>query len=382
MTVRNLTVDTAVPYLIERNLVSAAAIVEGDLEVIDAGRRNQNLKIVRRRGPSYLIKQPGEGERATEATIRCEASFYNHCQLDPNASDVRSLLPCLHGWDEERSLLVLELVDGRPLWTHYAATSASEFPSDSAAPLGEALGTFHRVFRERSSLSDEWAGLPMAPPWILFVHRPTPEIFARLSPANLQVLKLLQKNRPLAASLDSLRTEWTADTLIHNDIKGDNVLVTTRDDEGVRVRIVDWELMQIGDAAWDVGSIFRDFLDYWLLSVPLSGDMTPEQMLEGAQFPLAKLHPAARAFWQAYGASVRMDAETAGPFLLRSLRFAAARMAQGAYELSSSVHYPSNYAVAMLQLAANILADAREASLHLFGIPAPWRKPGHASCDG
>jgi Ser/Thr protein kinase RdoA (MazF antagonist) len=381
MTVRNLTVDTVVPYLVERNLVSVAAIVEGDLEVIDAGRRNQNLKIVRRRGPSYLIKQPGEGERATEATIRCEASFYNHCQLDPAAADVRGLLPRLHGWDEGRNLLVLELVDGRPLWTHYEATSAPEFSSDSAAPLGDALGTFHRVFREGSSLSDEWAGLPTAPPWILFVHRPTPEIFARLSPANLQVLKLLQKNRPMAARLERLDTEWTADTLIHNDIKGDNVLVTTHADGGVRVRIVDWELIQIGDAAWDVGTVFRDFLDYWLLSVPLSGDLTPEQMLKGAHLPLGKLHPAARAFWRAYRASARMDADAAGPFLLRSLRFAAARMAQGAYELSSAVHYPSNYAVAMLQLAANILADPRDASLHLFGIPAPWRKPGNASCD-
>src|SRR5215475_14531610 len=131
MTRANLTVDTAVPYLVDQGLISVAAIVDGDLEVVDAGRRNQNLKIVRRRGPSYLIKQPGEGERATEATIRCEASFYNHCQLAPEVSDVRDLLPRLHGWDEERSLLVLELLDGHPLWTHYAATSAPEFSSDS-----------------------------------------------------------------------------------------------------------------------------------------------------------------------------------------------------------------------------------------------------------
>jgi hypothetical protein len=78
MTVRNLTVDTVTPYLIERNLVGLDAIVEGDLEIIDVGRRNQSLKIVRRRGPSYVIKQPGEGELATGATIRCEAWFYTH----------------------------------------------------------------------------------------------------------------------------------------------------------------------------------------------------------------------------------------------------------------------------------------------------------------
>jgi hypothetical protein len=67
-----------------------------------------------------------------------------------------------------------------------------------------------------------------------------------------------------------------------------------------------------------------------------------------------------------------------GPFLLGTLRFAAARMAQGAYELSSNALEPSNLAVAMLQIAANIFDDTCNASLHLFGIPAPWRKPGHA----
>jgi Ser/Thr protein kinase RdoA (MazF antagonist) len=379
--IQNLTVDTVVPYLLERNLVSVAAIVEGDLEVIDAGRRNHNLKIVRRDGPSYLIKQPGEGEHSTDMTIRCEAAFYNHCKRDPIAAEVGEVLPNLYCWDEERNLLVLELVDGRPLWTHYAATSPPEFSCDSAAPLGDALGTFHRAFRERLSLSDEWAGLPTAPPWILFAHRPTPEIFARLSPANLQVLKLLQKNRTMTASLETLCNEWTPDALIHNDIKGDNVLVTTHTDGHVSVRIVDWELIQIGDAAWDVGTVFRDFLDYWLLSVPLSGDLSPEQMLEGAHVPLAKIHPATRAFWQAYRRAAWIDPDTAGPFLLRALRFAAARMAQGAYELSSTVPQPSNYAVAMLQLAANILADPRDASVHLFGIPAPWRKAKDGSCD-
>jgi len=380
--VHNLTVDTVVPYLLERNLVSVAAIVEGDLEIIDAGRRNHNLKIVRRHGPSYLIKQPGEGEHSTDTTIRCEAAFYNHCKRAPIAAEVGEVLPNLYCWDEERNLLVLELVDGRPLWTHYAATSPPEFSCNAAAPLGDALGIFHRAFRERSSLSDDWAGLPMAPPWILFAHRPTPEMLARLSPANLQVLKLLQKNHTMAASLETLRNEWTPDTLIHNDIKGDNLLVTLRTDERVSVRIIDWELIQIGDAAWDVGTVFRDFLDYWLLSVPLSSDLSPEQMLEGAHVPLAKIHPATRAFWQAYRASASLAPAIAGSFLLRSLRFAAARMAQGAYELSASMHQASNYAVAVLQLAVNILEDPQDASLHLFGIPAPWKKSQYGRPDG
>src|SRR5262245_29779541 len=208
MTLPNLTVDTILPYLIEKNLVSPAAIVEGDFAAIDAGRRNQSLKIVLRRGRSYLIKQPGEGENYTDVTVRREAWFYNHCQLEPYAAELQNVLPALYGWDEQRCLLVLELIDGRPLWAHYAATPAPEFPSDAAGPLGEALGTVHRVFRQSLDRPELQAnGLHCAAPWIVHAHRPTPETFSRMSPANLQLLKWLQKNDALMAGLEDLRTQ-------------------------------------------------------------------------------------------------------------------------------------------------------------------------------
>jgi hypothetical protein len=282
-------------------------------------------------------------------------------------------LPRFCGWDEERGLLVLELVEGRPLWGHYAATVAPDFPTDSAAPLGEALGAVHHFFRRAVDAPDWISALHDAPPWVLSAHRPTPEIFSRLSPANLQLLSLLQKENALVSGLDDLRRDWTPDTLIHNDLKGDNVLVASDGEDGASVRIVDWELVQIGDPAWDVGAVFRDFLDYWLLSVPLSGDLSAEQMLDGARIPLAKLHPAARAFWSGYCAAADVDRDSAGPFLVHSLRFAAARLAQGAYDLSSGTANPSNLAIVLLQLAANIMVNPEEASLTLFGIPIPWR---------
>jgi Phosphotransferase enzyme family len=370
---KNLTVDTVVPYLLERDLVSAADIVEGDLEVVDVSRRNENLKVIRKRGMSYVLKQAGTGEPATDTTIRCEASLYGYLQVARSAARLRTFLPRYCGWDEDRCLLVLELVEGRPLWRHYGATVAPDFPADSAAPLGEALGIVHHFFRQAAHAPDWMSVLHAAPPWILSAHRPTPEVFSRLSPANLQLLSLLQKESVLVSGLDGLQRDWAPDTLIHNDLKGDNVLVASDGEDRASIRIIDWELVQIGDAAWDVGAVLRDFLDYWLLSVPLSGDLTAEQMLDDAKIPLAKLHPAARAFWTGYCSAAHMGRGSHGAFLLRSLRFAAGRLAQGAYELSSGTANPSNFAIALLQLAANIMANPEEASLTLFGIPVPWR---------
>jgi Ser/Thr protein kinase RdoA (MazF antagonist) len=374
----NLTVDTVVPYLIEEGLLSVAAIVSSDVEVIDASRRNQNLKIVRRSGPSHLLKQAGAGEATTRMTVDSEAAFYNLCQIDPDLADARAIIPKLHHWDEDRRVLLTELIDGKTFWAHYAAASTG--PSESAAALGTAIGTIHRAFRRPSRQSLPWlAGLPTYPPWILLAHRPTPDMFARLSPANLQILRLIQMDKTLVTALDGLRRDWTADTIIHNDLKGDNLIVTTTAASDVGVHIVDWELLTVGDAAWDVGSVLHDFLCYWLQSVPLSGDLTPEEMLQGAQIPLAELHPALRALWNAYRTAAEIEAGGLGSFLLRSVRLSAARMVQGAYELSLSAQNPTNVAYGMLQLALNILADPRDASLHLFGLAVPWRKPAYGA---
>lgn len=376
MTRPALTVDTATSYLVDRGLVGADAIVARDLEIVDVSRRNQNLKVVRRRGASYLLKQAGEGEPASRATIAREAWFYTFCQSEPAAAPLRRHLPALHGWDAERGLLVLELVDGRPLWSPQAARPDREFSAGTATALGDALGTFHRVFRDAVARGPAWAAeLAAAPPWILFAHRPPPEMLTRLSPAGMRVLALVQANASLAAGLDALRDAWTPDTLIHNDVKGDNVLVAAGADADARVRIIDWELVQIGDAAWDVGAVLRDLLNTWLLAVPLSGDLSPEEMLAGARMPLAGVHPAARAFWAAYRAAAGVPADLAGPFLLRALRSAAARLAQGAYEMATGAPEVPNIAIAMLQMAANVLDDPRGASLQLFGLPVPWQRP-------
>jgi aminoglycoside phosphotransferase (APT) family kinase protein len=375
MTSVNLTVDTATPYLLANGLVDVAAIVGGDLEIRDIGRRNQSLKVVRRGGEGYLIKQAGEGEWATRATLRREASFYSQVCGDEAAAALRAHLPAFRGWDEARCLMTLELIDGRTLWDYYAAAGDEAFPADAAAPLGEALGALHRLFRDPSA--DAAAGSEGAMPWILAAHRPAPEVFARLSPANLRLLILIQQDVALAGGLEALRRAWRPDTMVHNDLKGDNILVKSFDG-GTRVCLIDWELIQRGDAAWDVGAIFRDFLTYWLLAVPLSADLAPEAMLNQALLPMAALRPAVRAFWRAYLGAAGIGGGAAGATLLRSVEFAAARMAQAAYELSLGQADLSNLALAMLQLAANILTDPREASLHLLGIPIPWYGPVHA----
>jgi aminoglycoside phosphotransferase (APT) family kinase protein len=58
----------------------------------------------------------------------------------------------------------------------------------------------------------------------------------------------------LVAGLRTARALWRSLALVHGDLKHDNVLVEPTPD-GLRVRVLDWEMARIGDPAWDLAGL-------------------------------------------------------------------------------------------------------------------------------
>lgn len=374
-----LSVDDAVPFLLDRGLVTRGDIIRGDLEVVDISRRNRNLRVVRRHATGYLLKQPDPDAPSACGTLMAEALFYRFCQEEPRAEAVRAFLPRLVDFVDDRSLPVLELLDGaQPLQRHYASLGAGEFPADIGALLGRSLATFHRVFQDPGLREDERLRVfPHEQPWVLNVHKPVPEMLMQLSGANWQMLGILQQTEIIGRCLEELRRDWRVETLIHSDLKADNLLLVTEDDSE-RLYIVDWELVQHGDPAWDVGSLLHDMLVFWVQSMPLSARASPAEMMAEAQFPLSKIVPAFRALWSTYRRETGLAGRESAIFLSRAVRSSAARMVQSVYETCNQAAALSNHVVMMLHVIANIFADPAAAALSVFGIAPTWILP-HAS---
>ena len=95
------------------------------------------------------------------------------------------------------------------------------------------------------------------------------------------------------AALDELRGEWRQDALIHGDMKWDNCVMPRHDDparaaEGLK--IVDWELADIGDGCWDVGAVFQAYLAHWILTMRIPAEqVSPDHLLDYAEFPLDRM---------------------------------------------------------------------------------------------
>jgi aminoglycoside phosphotransferase (APT) family kinase protein len=313
----------AVSYLLQHKLLSPAHVVAGDVKVVDVSRRHHNYKVTTAEGPGYVMKQ-GVGQDRV-AAIEREAAVYQF--LVSGTKELSHYLPRFCAYDAEECALILELVDGAENLREYHL-HRGYFPVSVARVLGNALGTLHRLTEARKN--EEEHRIRGQPPWVFSVHRPVIKFLQECSSANLQLIQIVQQFPVFCNLLDALREEWRIEALIHGDIRWDNCIVFGKSSSArkCRLKIVDWELASMGDPCWDVASVFNDYLSFWLLSIPVTGEMPPDRFLELARYPLEKMHPALQAFWGAYVQQMNFDAATADRCLLRTGRYVAARLVQ------------------------------------------------------
>jgi Ser/Thr protein kinase RdoA (MazF antagonist) len=370
-----LNVDTAVPYLLEHGLIDAEWIVDGDLTVGCAARRNRNLRVEGPSGHGYLIKQAVDTSPARRLLLDNEVAFLEFCRGDASLAAAAKHLPTIMFCDRDHSVHAMKLIAGaKTLQSHYREHNAGAFPLTASRALGRALGTLHSALRlSRHGTSPRWAWLPSQLPGALQYQRPSPSALAILSTAGARALRILHEHTELEDRLGRLRSLWQADSVIHGDIKFDNILVRSAGkdpDAGlVNVWIVDWESARVGDPAWDVAGALNDYLIFWTASMPISPTLTAEEMVDQARYPLEILRGAIRAFWEGYQRGVELDGADADRVLRRAVLYSAARLVQTAYELSASEDEIPAQAVILLQLSANLLAQPEIGQVHLYGIP-------------
>lgn len=356
-------------YLIDRGLVAAAEVVDGDLSVADLSRRNRNFRVGRGARPGLFVKQPHDWESFSADTIRREASCYLLARDDAGFASLGALLPRFVDFDAARSILVLELLPSDETLGEYHRR-VGHFPLEMARALGAMLGAYHR------DCGSQRAGggvFPRGMPWILNVVNHNPSHLGPVSGGNQEVVRILTAHAEYGRALDGVRAGWRAEALVHGDMKWENCVVIPpeRPDDAPGVRIVDWELADFGDPCWDVGSLFQAYLSFWILSIE-GADQAPAHSLPSlARFPLERMQPAMRAFWETYVETLGVRGAAAEEWLRRSALYAAARMIQTVWEYSASTPRLSPNLLAILQVAMNVLLRPDDAVRQLLDIRAP-----------
>jgi Ser/Thr protein kinase RdoA (MazF antagonist) len=361
-----LTASNLAHYLIGRGTLAAGAVVDGDFVVAEAGRRNRNYKVLQNNSPGLFIKQIRNADPMAVSTLQREAACYRLALQNPDYSHLAELMPRFIDHDPNRHILIFELLaNGENLSEHHTRLRA--FPNTIGALLGEALGRYHRTLRGKPLRQEDLAHFPRQPPWIFSFHNSHNQMTA-LSGGATQLAEIIKQYPDLYFNLERLRQSWSYDSIIHGDMKWDNCLLYSDEHGNQQLKVIDWELVDYGDASWDVGAILQAYLTFCIYSMPFYSETVPDRLLAGAGYSLESTFPAIRAFWQSYRTTSGLPAEQAYYFLLRCVEHAAARMVQTSFEWLYHTPAINNQCAIILQTAMNILRNPQEAAANLFGL--------------
>ena len=287
-----LNADTAVAYLRDRRLAEMDR--DERVQVRSLSRRNHNLAIEIGGRTVWLIKQIQHHTPEVVASLAREAYCYYAAENGGPLAPLHPLMPRCAYFDSAHSILVISFLEG--LNAADAHEQSGLFETRLAKELGCVLGRVHRTPLP--------SGFPRALPWVLQSLEERWRFSARSS-----FLALFHADPAVARSLAELRESWQANTFIHGDARPENFVLSPTSE----VRLVDWELADIGDADWDCANFMQYYWTRWISM----GSPTPAAW--------NSLTQALQSFWTEYNNGSLQP-------LARVTRFTGARLIQTAYE--------------------------------------------------
>ncbi len=363
-----LTLQSSVPYLLSLGFLDLPSLVRHGLQVEEVPGRNRNFRVLGGPARNFFLKQAPRGETGADGPLAVEAALYDWVSTDARAAALRPVFPHRRHYDSERSILVLDLVEA----AHPQVLEAEASPDYLAAArrlVATALAACHALPVPRGiGIGVE---LPDVAPWVFDLARPAPASLRELAPAQLSVIQAIQSQPGAVAALDQLRDEWRPTRLVHGDFKWSNVLVHV-DHAGIPVGLLllDWEMAQLGDPAWDVGAVLHAFIAEAVLGLELTDGTSPEAAAGLLGTLLSRLLPAHRDFWSGYLGAARLTDVEAEALLHRLTPHVAARLLKSAYEWSQAEVRMPRSAAAILQLGINMLLSPSAAREVVLGLGA------------
>ncbi len=364
-----LTPENVVGYLVARGVLETEAVVSQNVSVTDSSRRNRNFKIELANRNGLFVKQIPAVFTETVGSIYREAACYDLGLSDPSFASLQPYIAPLVDYDPRQHTLTTELLpDAENLNVFHVRTK--EFPAEIGAAQGIAMGAVHRA---QAGVSDPTSirAFPRMQPWVLTIAQTAESVFTNMGPATRDLVDILRRNPTLVRGLYALSTVWRQETLIHGDIKWDNFVLVRSDSDPAapKLRMVDWELSDIGDSSWDAGCAFCCYLQHWLAT--MSADASCEETISlilKAPHRIESIWPALQALWKAYSQTRGFSQAEDWRELRRAAAFSAGRLVLTAFEMTIRMPNIPRTATLCLQLATAMMESPEIALRDILGF--------------
>lgn len=350
----------------------ARGLCDGEVEdgaawrVTERHSRNRNFAVTRDDGArAFFVKQLRAQDTESFEMLRREARVYQLSRKDEDFAALREVVPPFFGFDAAARTTILGALDGENLLQ--LQQGLGRFSTKFGRHLGLALATIHLRVGRAMSLNPPRDLFGLKPPGIFTAHRGGP-LVRWLGPGQMRLVERVRDHARLARALDDLAATWRRDTFIHGDIKFENCVVVNddrgRNESGSRarseVKLVDWELADFGEAAWDLGSLTQAYLALSLSNAPAESRQSMTEQFQMSAMKLDGMRRAVTALWRAYLLVVAPDETTRRALIERSLLCAAARLIQTALEVMHGQPQPTQLALSLFDASIEVTTRTHE----------------------
>src|SRR6476661_1939103 len=360
-------------YLLDKGMVDKDKVIDGEFTVRRSDSRNNNFLVNREYDHhAYFIKQVKAFEAEKTETLRTEAHCYQLANTDPGYKALKQFLPAFFHYDPLSHVLVTgQVKNAVSVFDFYYRSVNSKIPEI----IADILASYHGTISSALLLQPAFAHFRKQKPWVFSVATTPPGFWSQEGQAaEQQMMQLIHKNRDYVQLLSQLEHEWQPQTLVHNDAKFNNFLISydSETNDIQFIQLIDWELADIGDPLWDVATIFQNYLSLWVTT-----DVPEQTGPKGFKITLPQVQPAMQQFWRRYTAQMKWTPEQAAGLLVKATRFCALKLIHACFETTPYSPTLQPLSVKLLQLSFNILRSPQEAAVKLLGITNTFQNESH-----
>ncbi len=266
--------------------------------------------------------------------------------------------PRLLAWEPVEAILVSERLEGETLTSH--VRGLGHLPMTLATRIGMALGDLHA--------RPDFPPFSADPPGVLRLHRLVPGALGVRTPAQLELVRMVQRAPAACAALEAEAAAWRTTAAIHGDVRWENTMVAdVGDGDQPVVRLVDWELSGCGDPYWDISAGMACAVRDALAAVNLAARSSWE-LITDTDCALLQAQLVVSAMWTAWRAHFRD--QPGGDVHERAMRLTGARLVQFADEVAVHGNRLGRHAVLAARVGLDLLERPREAADALLGPAA------------
>ena len=354
-----LTKKNTSAYLINKGFLEIDDLMNGEFMLTQSQSRNSIFQVSRGNKTGLFVKQLVSMDSLNVYLMQKDATVHYMIHKLDVFKNVRQFVPKYFGYDPKTQVLVTGYFPDAQNLVEWSE-ARKELSVDQAVEIATILSSFHIDLTEEIPTNSSLQFFNRDLPWILNIpSMPNSQTDA--------LFKMIEEDEFLSDQLHDIRKNWSGNSMVHGDIKLVN-FVTVNEGGKDKVKVIDWEIANIGDPLWDVAGLLQSYLFFWITK--LTAGPNGFQLMAGQEYLDAPARKTiTSAFWKVYAEKQGWTKEEEEKNKTKTMKYLAARLLQSAKELNQfNPSQLSSNSTLILQITKSILQSPEAAAKEYLGF--------------